>query len=235
MNQSESNFQNQNINPVNEENNVFVSSGDISHCVNSETSGNFQDSSSSSVEVEREPVLKVEDRNWYIVQCYSNQEMKVQARIESLIQDSHLTDKIFQVLIPREETVEIKNNKRMEKTVKIFPGYIFIEMIPDEEVYFQIRRLPGVSKFIGSKFSPLPVTQDDILRVLRKSGDKSKKIEVDFLIGDFVKVVSGPFRGYSGPISEINIERGKLKAKISIFSRETPVELDFDQVEKMVQ
>jgi len=225
MNQSENNFQNQNINlpNENEQDNVFVSSGDVSHYTNSD-SENLSNSS-----------LESKDRNWYILQCYSNQEMKVQARIESLIQDQHLTDRIFQVLIPKEETVEIKNNKRMEKTVKIFPGYIFIEMIPDEEVYFQIRRLPGVSKFIGSKFSPLPVTQDDILRVLRKSGDKSKKIEVDFLIGDFVKVVSGPFRGYSGPISEINIERGKLKAKISIFSRETPVELDFDQVEKMVQ
>ena len=232
MNQSENNFQNYNVNPIDAENNVFLSSGDVSHHV---TSGLDDSSNSSDSFVVQESNLEVRNKNWYIVQCYSNQEMKVQARIESLIQDQSLTDKIFQVLIPKEETVEIKNNKRMEKTVKIFPGYIFIEMIPDEEVYFQIRRLPGVSKFIGSKFSPLPVTQDDILRVLRKSGDKSKKIEVDFLVGDFVKVVSGPFRGYAGPISEINIERGKLKAKISIFSRETPVELDFDQVEKMVQ
>jgi transcriptional antiterminator NusG len=108
-------------------------------------------------------------------------------------------------------------------------------MIMDDEVFYDIRGLSGVAKFVGSKTSPTPVTEDEILKVLRKVGDKTKKIDIDFEVDEVIKVIAGPFRGYTGPISEINAERGKLKALISIFGRETPVELDFDQVEKTVK
>ena len=177
----------------------------------------------------------VENKNWYIIQCYTNQEYRVQARIAKVIEEKRLQNKIFNVLVPEEETVEIKNNKRMEKVSRIYPGYVFIQMVMDEQVWFEIRRLVGVAKFIGSKTTPIPVTEEDILKVLRKMGDKTKKIDVDFEIDEVIKVVSGPFRGYAGPISEINAERGKLKALISIFGRETPVELEFDQVEKAIE
>lgn len=178
---------------------------------------------------------KVEGARWYIIQCYSAQEYKVQARIHQMIQDRQLEDRVFRVLIPEEETIEIKNNKRVEKTAKIFPGYVFIHMIFDEALYFDLRNIMGVSKFVGTKTHPTPVTEDEILKVLRKIGDKTKKIDVDFEEGEVIKVISGPFRGYSGPISEINADRGTLKALISIFGRETPVKLDFDQVEKAVE
>lgn len=185
-----------------------------------------------------EPVESEKDVNdqrcWYIVQCYSGHEYRVRARVESLIYSDSFKDKVFRVLVPEEEVVEIKNNKRIERVVKIFPGYVFVQMLPEEAVCFEIRRLPGVSKFVGSKTAPTPVTEEDILKVLRKVGDKTKKIDVDFEIGEVIKVIGGPFRGYAGPIREINGERGKLKAMISIFGRETPVELDFDQVEKTV-
>ena len=102
-------------------------------------------------------------------------------------------------------------------------------------MFYKIRQLSGVAKFIGSKTAPTAVTEDEILKVLRKVGDKTKKIDIDFEVGEIVKVIAGPFRGYSGPISEINAERGKLKSLILIFGRETPVELDFDQVEKVVK
>ena len=104
----------------------------------------------------------------------------------------------------------------------------------DENLWYELRRITGVAKFVGTKNGPSPVSDEEILKVLRKIGDKTKKIEVDFEVGEIIKVISGPFRGYSGPISEINAERGKLKSLISIFGRETPVELDFNQVEKVV-
>ena len=195
-----------------------------------------------SVEVSEDSAAPVEEddqddgRLWYIVQCYSSHEYKVQTRISQLRDEKEFMMKnVFRVLVPEEETIEIKDNKRLEKTTKIYPGYVFVQMYPDENTFFEIRQLAGVAKFIGSKTAPTPVTEGDILKVLRKVGDKTKKIDVDYEEGEVIKVISGPFRGYSGSISEINADRGKLKALISIFGRETPVELEFDQVEKTVR
>jgi transcriptional antiterminator NusG len=185
-------------------------------------------------EEQQSPEVPQDDRKWYVVQTYSSQEYKVQMRLNQVIEEKSLGDKIFRVLVPEEETVEIKNNKRVERTTKIYPGYIFVEALMDEKVWFEMRHVSGVAKIVGTKNMPTPVTEDEILRVLRKIGDKTKKIEVDFETGEVIKVISGPFRGYTGPISEINAERGKLKSLISIFGRETPVELDFDQVEKVI-
>ena len=178
-----------------------------------------------------------EDSNfqWFIIQCFSGHEYKVQIRINQVVEQFKWTDSVKRVLVPEEEIVEIKNNKRLEKVSKIYPGYVFIHMLFKPEVFFEIKKIPGVSKFIGMKDEPTPVVEDEILRVLRKVGDKSKKIDVDFETDEVIKIISGPFRGYSGPISDINVERGKLKALVSIFGRETPVELDFDQVEKTIK
>lgn len=175
-----------------------------------------------------------EGAEWYIIQCFSGQEYKVLAHIQRLIDDNGYQDRIHRLLIPEEETVEIKNNKRIEKLTKLYPGYVFIHMRYDIHIHQGIRDISGVSGFIGTKGVPSPVTQEDMLKILRKAGEKSKKIDVDFEEGEMVKVVSGPFRGYSGAISEINAEKGMLKAMISVFGRETPVQLDFDQVEKAV-
>jgi transcriptional antiterminator NusG len=192
-----------------------------------------------TVEVTTESIQEVspaeENGLWYIVQCLTGQEYRVRDRIVELIAVEKLQDQIFRVLVPEEETIEIKNNKRQEKINKIYPGYIFVRMLLDNEMFYKIRQLTGVAKFIGSKTAPTPVTEEEILKVLRKVGDKTKKIDIDFEVSEIVKVIAGPFRGYSGPISEINAERGKLKSLISIFGRETPVELDFDQVEKVVK
>jgi transcriptional antiterminator NusG len=176
-----------------------------------------------------------ENAVWYIVQCLTGKEYRVRERIVELIEVEKLQNYIFRVLVPEEETIEIKNNKRQEKTIKLYPGYVFVKMLLDNEMFYKIRQLGGVAKFIGTKSAPSPVTEEDILKVLRKVGDKTKKIDIDFEVGEMVKVIEGPFRGYMGPISEINADRGKLKALISIFGRETPVELDFDQVEKVVK
>ena len=170
---------------------------------------------------------------WYIIQCYALYEQKVRDHILQM-QEDEFKDVIFRVLLPEEETVEIKNNERKEKVKKMFPGYLFVQMKPDEGVWYMLRRLPGVAKLVGTKNEPTPVSEDEINRILRQLGEKMKKIEVDFELNEVIKVISGPFRGYTGAISEINAERGKLKSLISIFGRETPVELDFDQVEKYV-
>lgn len=173
----------------------------------------------------------LDGRSWYTIQCFSLHEYKVRDRILQLM-ENELSKTVFRVLLPEEQTVEIKNNKRMEKTSKIYPGYLFVEMLPDEMAWFELRRIPGVAKLVGDKTSPTPVEKHEIERILRNVGEKTKKVEVDFEVNEMIKVISGPFRGYAGVISEINVERGKLKSLISIFGRETPVELDFDQVEK---
>ena len=200
-----------------------------------------------SIDLDEEDILETDDDDdsdeivnsaeeglsWYIVQCYSLYEQKVRDRILQM-QEDELKDLVFRVLLPEEETVEIKNNERKEKIKKMFPGYLFVQMKPDEGAWYLLRRLPGVAKLVGTKNEPSPVSEDEINRILRQLGEKSKKIEVDFELSEVIKVISGPFRGYTGSISEINADRGKLKSLISIFGRETPVELDFDQVEKYV-
>lgn len=172
---------------------------------------------------------------WFIVQCYSGQEYRVRSRIQDLIDEKKFVKTLFRVLVPEEEIVEIKNNKRTERLTKIFPGYVFVQMDYDEATSFEIRKLPGVSKFVGSKIRPTPVQEAEILKVLRKVGDKTKKVDVDFEEGEVIKVIQGPFRGYTGPISEIQPDKGLLKTLISIFGRETPVELNFDQIEKVIK
>ncbi|RAP32096.1 transcription termination/antitermination factor NusG [Candidatus Marinamargulisbacteria bacterium SCGC AG-414-C22] len=190
-----------------------------------------EDSSENSVEEQ-----DTSNEDWYIIQTYSSQEYKVRSRIETFIEEARFKETLFRVLVPEQESIEIKNNKRTEKLSKIFPGYVFIQMKYEDELSFAIKSIPGVSKFVGAEGNapPFPVQEDEILKVLRKIGDKTKEIDIDFEVGEVIKIIAGPFRGYSGSISEINPVKGKLKSLISIFGRETPVELDFDQVEKTI-
>ncbi|MBU0579618.1 MAG: transcription termination/antitermination protein NusG [Candidatus Margulisbacteria bacterium] len=173
-----------------------------------------------------------ENADWYIIQTYSGYEKKVKLGLEQRIKQYELESKVFKVLIPEEDTVEIKDNKRVEKTKKMYPGYVFINMIMDEDAWYAIRSVPGVAKFIGTSTRPEPVREKEMLRVLRQVGEKTQKVEVDFEVDDNIRVVDGPFRGYTGNISEINVEKGKVKVLISIFGRETPMELTFDQIER---
>ena len=173
------------------------------------------------------------ERAWYIVQTFSGQESNVKMRIEQMIKNKNFQDRIFKILVPEEQVIEVKDNRRVEKMKKMYPGYVFIDCILDDGVWFEVRRIAGVAKFVGYGSRPTPVVEKDMLRVLRQMGEKSKKVEVDFEIGETIKVISGPFRGYTGSIIEYHAERGKLKTKLSIFGRETPVELDFNQIEKV--
>lgn len=171
--------------------------------------------------------------NWYIVHVFSGYENKVRNSIEQRIKEEGLQQIIHKVLIPEEDVIEVKNNKRVEKTKKMFPGYVFVNMELDNRAWDVIRRINGVARFVGSDM-PEPIPENEVLRVLRQTGEKVKKVEIDFEIEEVVKVISGPFRGYVGEIKEINPEKGKVKVMILIFGRETPLELDFDQIEKNV-
>lgn len=171
---------------------------------------------------------------WYVIQTYSGQEEKVKASIEKGIEKGGMQKKILQILVPTEETVEIKGNKRLEKVRKMFPGYVFVEMVLDDESWYAIRQTPGVSRFIGSKTAPTPVMDREMQRVLKQLGVKQEKLEITFEIGEAVRVISGPFRGYTGSVNEINPDKGKLKVLINIFGRDTPVEVNFEHAEKVV-
>jgi transcription termination/antitermination protein NusG len=185
----------------------------------------------SPVEEKKE---KPVDRKWYVLQTYSGQEDQVKDAIERNIDHLELKKKIFQILVPEEETVEVRGQKKVEKKKKMFPGYVFIEMSLDDESWYAIRQAPGVARFIGTKIKPTPVSDREMQRVLKQIGIKKEKLEVAFERGETVRVISGPFRGYTGIVDEINAEKGKLKVLISIFGRDTPVEVNFEHAEKIV-
>lgn len=171
---------------------------------------------------------------WYVIQTYSGQEDKVKLSIEKAVEKNNMQKKIIQVLVPTEETVEIRGSKRLDKVKKMFPGYVFVEMVLDDDSWYAIRQTPGVSRFIGSKTAPTPVLDREMQRVLKQLGVKQEKLEITFEVGEAVRVISGPFRGYTGSVNEINQDKGKLKVLINIFGRDTPVEVNFEHAEKVV-
>jgi len=181
--------------------------------------------------VEEKPKV-VGDRRWFVVQTFTGQEDKAKGALEQTIKDENLQDKVFQVLVPLEETIEIKGGKRVEKVRKMFPGYVFLEMILDEQTWYLIRQTNGVARFIGNKVSPTPVSDKEMQRVLKQLG-KEEQLEVNFEKGEAVRVISGAFRGYTGTVDEINGEKGKLKVLINIFGRDTPVEVNFEHAQKI--
>jgi len=174
-----------------------------------------------------------EDRKWYVIQTLTGNEELVKASIERTIKQFSLENKVFSVLVPEEDIVEIKEGKRVEKKKKMFPGYVFVEMILDESSWHAIKQTPGVAKFIGNKTRPIPVTDREMQRVLKQLGVREERIDVFFEKGEAIRIISGPFRGYTGSVEEINTQRSKIKALVNIFGRDTPVEINFEQAEKI--
>ncbi len=177
---------------------------------------------------------KVVDKRWYVIQTLTGQEDKVKQAVEQTIESKKLKDKLFQVLVPTEEIVEIKGGKRVEKVKKMFPGYVFLEMVLDDESWFNIRNTPWVARFIGTKVRPTPVSDREMQRVLKQLGKEEKLLEIIFERGEAVRVISGPFRGYTGTVDEVNADKGKMKVLINIFGRDTPVEVNFEHAQKIV-
>jgi transcriptional antiterminator NusG len=174
-----------------------------------------------------------EERRWYVLQTLTGNEVLVKASIERSVKQFAIENKVFSVLVPEEDIVEIKEGKRVEKKKKMFPGYVFVEMILDETSWHAIKQTPGVAKFIGNKTRPIPVTDREMQRVLKQLGVREERIDVFFEKGEAIRIISGPFRGYTGSVEEINTQKSKIKALVNIFGRDTPMEIDFEQAEKI--
>ncbi len=174
-------------------------------------------------------------RRWYVIHTYSGYENKVKANLEHRIQSMDMGDKIFQVLVPTEEEIEIKNGKRQAVERKVFPGYVLVEMNMSDDSWYVVRNTPGVTSFVGSGNKPTPLTDPEVKQILRQIKMDAPKYKVAFTKGEPVRVVDGPFTDLHGVVDEVNPERNKVKVLVSIFGRETPVELDFLQIEKLVK
>jgi len=177
-----------------------------------------------------------DNRNWFVVHTYSGYENKVKANLERRIHSMGMQDKIFRVLVPMEDEVEFKDGKRKITPKKVFPGYVLVEMIMDDQSWYVVRNTSGVTGFVGSPGAgekPVPLQDKEVKTILKQMGIEAPKLKIDFKKGDRVKVTSGPFFDFTGVVDEIAPEKERLRALISIFGRETPVELEFFQVEKV--
>ena len=165
---------------------------------------------------------------WYVVHTYSGYENKVKTDLEKTIKNRELEEYFFDIIVPMEEQIEIKNGKTKTNIKKVFPGYVLVKMIVTEESWYIVRNTRGVTGFVGSGTDPIPLTDEEI----RSMGFEDVPVTVDYEIGDSVKVLAGPLEGFIGVVQEINKEKGKVKVSVSMFGRETPVELEFAQVQK---
>jgi transcriptional antiterminator NusG len=178
---------------------------------------------------------KEDGRRWFVIHTYSGYENKVKANLEHRIQSMDMGDKIFQVLVPTQEEIEIKNGKRHPVERKIYPGYVLVEMVMDDASWYVVRNTPGVTSFVGSGTKPTELSEAEVRAILRQIKLDQPKYKVAFTKGEAVRVTDGPFTDLHGVVDEVNPERNKVKVLVSIFGRETPVELDFLQIEKLVK
>ena len=166
---------------------------------------------------------------WYVVQTYSGYENKIKTDLEKTIKNRELEDYFFDIIVPMEEQIEIKEGKKKTNLKKDFPGYVLIKMIVTEETWYIVRNTRGVTGFVGSGTDPIPLTDEEI----RNMGFEEAEINVDYELNEQVEVMNGPFEGFVGTVQEINKEKHKVKVLVSMFGRETPVELEFSQVKKV--
>lgn len=166
---------------------------------------------------------------WYVVHTYSGYENKVKTDLEKTVKNRELEDYIFDIVVPMEEQIEIKDGKRKTNLKKVFPGYVLVKMIVTEESWYIVRNTRGVTGFVGSGTDPIPLTEEEI----RKMGFELTEVNVDYDINDSVKILNGPLENFVGVVQEINKEKHKVKVLVSMFGRETPVELEFSQVQKV--
>lgn len=172
-------------------------------------------------------------RAWYAIHTYSGYEEKVAESIQQRVESVDMADKIFGVLVPKEKQIEIKNGKRKIVEKKIFQGYVLVEMKMTEDAWFIVRNTPGVTGFVGTGTDPTPVSDQEVAKIKKRMGVEDPKHQIDYEIGEVVNITDGPFKGFDGAISEIDTAKGKIRVLVSMFGRETPVELDALQVKKV--
>lgn len=172
------------------------------------------------------------ERSWYVVHCYSGYENKVRHNLEQRIDTMGMKDKIFDVIIPTQEEIEVKEGKRRTVERHVFPGYVLVNMIMTEESWYVVRNTPGVTGFVGMGNQPTPLRPEEVSQILRTMEAEAPRVKVTYRPGERVRIVDGPFNDFRGTVSEIDMERSKVRVMVNFFGRETPVELDFLQVEK---
>ncbi len=181
---------------------------------------------------EPEPAVEEDGRAWYVVHCYSGYENKVRHNLEQRIESMGMKDKIFDVVVPTEEEIEVREGKRRTVERRVFPGYILVNMILTEESWYVVRNTPGVTGFVGMGNTPTPLRPEEVAQILKRMEAEAPRIKVTFKPGERVRIIDGPFNDFRGTVSEIDMERAKVRVMVNFFGRETPVELDFLQVEK---
>jgi transcriptional antiterminator NusG len=169
---------------------------------------------------------------WYVIHCYSGYENKVRHNLEQRIETMGMKDKVFDVVVPTQEEIEVRDGKRRTVERHIFPGYVLVNMLLSEESWFVVRNTPGVTGFVGMGNLPTPLRSEEVAQILKRMEADAPMVKVTFKVGERVRIVDGPFNDFRGVVSEIDMERTKVRVMVSFFGRETPVELDFLQVEK---
>ncbi len=177
-------------------------------------------------------VTEVEGPAWYVIHCYSGYENKVRHNLEQRIETMGMKDKIFDVVIPTQEEIEVKDGKRRTVERHIFPGYVLVNLILTEESWYVVRNTPGVTGFVGMGNNPTPLRPEEVAQIVKRMEAEAPTVKVTFKVGERVRIVDGPFNDFRGVVAEIDMERTKVRVMVSFFGRETPVELDFLQVEK---
>lgn len=173
-----------------------------------------------------------EGTTWYVIHCYSGYENKVKRNLENRIESMAMQDYIFQVVVPSEEEIELRDGKRRTVERRIFPGYILIQMLMTDDSWYVVRNTPGVTGFVGSGNRPTSLRQEEVDKIMKRMEADTPKMRVSFRVGETVRIIDGPFTDFMGTVDEINTDKGRVKVSLSFFGRETPVELDFLQVEK---
>jgi transcriptional antiterminator NusG len=174
----------------------------------------------------------MEEKRWYVIHTYSGYENKVSANLERKVHSLGMENEIFRIVIPMENEVEVKDGKKRSVQRKVFPGYVLVEMIVNDRSWYAVRNTPGVTGFVGSGTKPIPLTDEEVRQIMRSMGVDEGRPKIDFQLQQLVRLKTGPFADCVGKVAEINEERGKLKVLVDMFGRETPVEIDFTQVEE---
>jgi transcriptional antiterminator NusG len=173
------------------------------------------------------------ERHWYVLHTYSGYEDSVAFNLKQRIESMDMQDKIFDALVPKEKKIKIKDGKRTTVEEKIFPGYVLVDMIVTDDSWYVVRNTPNVTGFVGSGTVPTPIAEEEWLYMQKRMGQEEPKFKVDFQVGELVRITDGPFKDYEGKVGNVDEAHGKVKVMVTIFGRETPVELDFLQVKKI--
>lgn len=172
-------------------------------------------------------------KDWYVIHTYSGYENKVKMNLEKRVESMNMEEKIFRVLVPMEDEIEFKNGKEKITKRKVYPGYVLVEMEMTDDSWYVVRNTPGVTGFVGTGTKPIPLLDQEVVKILQQMGMDEVHTRIDFEVNQSVQVIVGPFKDFVGVVREIFADKGKLRVEVSMFGRETPVELEFSQVQKL--